>query len=89
SKLLANPDAACAKDPAWVSDLFTSGCNWTVAHETFTFTLFIVFLGLSAALWGRWVERSGPRKTGVVSALCWCGGLAFGALGVYLHQLWI
>ena len=30
---------------------------------------------LSAALWGGWLERAGPRKAGVVSAVCWCGGL--------------
>ena len=89
SKLLASPDAACDKDPGWIADLFTSSCNWTVPHETFTFTLFIVFLGIAAALWGGWLERAGPRKAGVVSALCWSGGLVMGAIGVYTHQLWI
>ena len=89
SKLLANPDAACPKTSSWTADLFTSTCNWSVASETFTFTLFIVCLGLAAALWGGWLERAGPRKAGVVSALCWCGGLVLGAIGVHLHQLWI
>ena len=89
SKLLGTPDPSCEKDPSWVSDLFTSSCNWTVPHLTFTFTLFIVFLGIAAALWGGWLERAGPRKAGVVSALCWSGGLVAGAIGVYTHQLWI
>jgi len=89
SKLLSNPDAACPKDSSWTAELFSTGCNWSVASLTFTFTLFIVVLGLAAAFWGGWLERAGPRKAGVVSALCWCGGLGFGALGVYLHQLWI
>jgi MFS family permease len=89
SKLLAAPDAACPKSSSWTTDLFTTGCNWSVASVTFTFTLFIVVLGLAAAFWGGWLERAGPRKAGVVSALCWCGGLALGALGVYQHQLWI
>ena len=40
--------------------------------------------GSSAALWGGWLERAGPRKAGVVSALCWCGGLVISAVGV-LH----
>ncbi len=40
------------------------------------------------------VQRSpanvgGPRKAGVVAAICWPGGLAVAALGVYLHQLWL
>ncbi len=53
------------------------------------FTLFFVVLGSSAALWGGWLERVGPRKAGVVAALCWCGGLVISAVGVILHQLWM
>src|SRR5450432_3363345 len=53
------------------------------------FTLFFVLLGSSAAIWGGWLEREGPRKAGVVAALCWCGGLVISAFGVYVHQLWI
>ena len=89
SRLLASPDASCPKSSAWTADLFTANCNWSVSSETFTFTLFIVVLGLAAALWGGWLERAGPRKAGVVAALCWSGGLVLGALGVYQHQLWI
>ena len=36
---------------------------------------------LAAALWGGWLERAGPRKAGVVAALCWGGGLMLGAIG--------
>ena len=53
------------------------------------FTFFFLLLGISAAIWGGWLERVGPRKAGLVSALCWCGGLLIGALGVYIHQLWL
>ena len=53
------------------------------------FTLFFVLLGTSAAIWGGWLEKAGPRKAGVVAAFCWCGGMVFSALGVYLHQLWM
>jgi MFS family permease len=53
------------------------------------YTLFFVFLGSSAALWGGWVEHAGPRKAGVVAALCWCGGLVISAAGVHMHQLWM
>jgi MFS family permease len=53
------------------------------------FTLFFVVLGVSAALWGGRLERVGPRKAGVVAALCWSGGLLLGAIGVYFHQLWL
>src|ERR1051325_3466064 len=53
------------------------------------YTLFFVFLGSSAALWGGWLERAGPRRAGVVSAICWCGGIGVAAIGVIVHQLWI
>src|SRR5258705_12497720 len=53
------------------------------------YTLFFVFLGSSAAMWGGWLERAGTRKAGVVSAVCWCGGIVIAAIGVILHQLWL
>ena len=53
------------------------------------YTLFFVVLGSSAAIWGGWLERAGPRKAGVVAALCWCGGLVISAVGVITHQLWM
>jgi MFS family permease len=53
------------------------------------FTLFFVFLGSSAALWGGWLDHVGPRKAAVVSTLCWCGGMLFSALGIYVHQFWM
>jgi MFS family permease len=53
------------------------------------YTLFFVFLGSAAALWGGWLERVGPRKAGVISALLWCGGMMISALGIHLHQFWL
>jgi MFS family permease len=60
---------------------------WSQTQIAAVFTLFIVVLGLSAAVFGRWVERAGPRKAGVVAALCWGGGFLVAALGVRLHAL--
>src|SRR4051812_33907744 len=80
---------ACAAGTNWFGELFTTTCDWSVGALTFTFTLFIVFLGLSAALWGGWLERVGPRKAGFVAACCWGGGFLLGALGIYIHQLWL
>jgi len=54
--------------------LTTTSCDWRVSDVTYVFTLAIVVLGVSAALWGGWLERVGPRRAGVVSALCWSGG---------------
>jgi MFS family permease len=71
-------------------DLVTSTrCDWPVSMLGWTYTLFFVLLGSSAALFGHWVERAGPRKAGVVAALCWCGGLFISAAGVYAHQIWL
>jgi len=53
------------------------------------FSIAIVMLGLSAAVCGTWVERSGPRKAMFVAACCWSAGFAVGALGVATTQLWL
>jgi MFS family permease len=79
---------ACA-DLNLFTALFTTTCDWRVADLGWIYTLFFVLLGSSAALWGGWLERAGPRKAGVVSALCWCGGIAVAAIGVKTHQLWL
>jgi MFS family permease len=79
---------ACPGMSLW-QELFTTTCDWRVASMGWMFTLFFVLLGVSAAIWGGWLERAGPRKAGVVAACCWGGGLLIGALGVYVHQLWI
>src|SRR5450432_2948142 len=76
-------------DMSLMQELFTTTCDWKVASLGWMFTLFFVLLGVSAAIWGGWLERVGPRKAGVVAALCWAGGLLIGAFGVYVHQLWI
>ena len=80
---------ACPSGTLLLDLLFTTSCDWSVSSLTWIFTLFIFFLGVSAARWGGWVDRVGPRKAGVVAALCWCGGLVVGAVGIWLHQLWI
>jgi MFS family permease len=77
---------ACTNLPA---ALTSTNCDWRVSDLVWVYTLFFVVLGLSAALFGSWVERVGPRRAGLVSAACWCGGIALGALGVFLHQLWL
>jgi uncharacterized membrane protein YhaH (DUF805 family) len=71
------------------SALFTTTCDWRVTDLLGIFAIGIVTLGLSAAIFGGWLERAGPRKAGVVAAFCWGGGFMIGAAGVYLHQLWI
>ncbi len=79
----------CGPDIGFFQELFISTCDWKVSTLGWMYTLFFVLLGSSAALWGGWLERVGPRRAGVVSAFCWCGGMLISALGVYTHQFWM
>ncbi|MBO9649043.1 MAG: OFA family MFS transporter [Variovorax sp.] len=92
SKALSTAGAgakACPSDMSFFAELFATGCDWRIATLGWMYTLFFVFLGCAAALWGGWLERAGPRKAGVVSAVCWCGGMLISALGIHLHQFWL
>ena len=80
---------ACPAGYTLLDRLTATACDWTVSDVSWVFTLGIVFLGASAALWGGWLERAGPRRAGLFAALCWPGGLALAALGVAVHQLWL
>lgn len=71
------------------SKIFTTEYDWDKALLGWVYTLFFVFLGGSAACFGRWLEEVGPRAAGCAAACCWSGGLLVAALGVYLHQLWL
>ena len=79
----------CPADMGFVASLFASTCDWKVSTLGWMYTLFFVFLGSAAAVWGGWLERAGPRKAGFIAALCWCGGLVISAIGVYVHQIWM
>jgi len=80
---------ACAADMGFLARLFSAECDWPISMLSWIYTLFFVFLGCSAAVLGGWLEHAGPRKAGLVSALCWCGGLLISAIGVKTHQLWL
>lgn len=90
SKALGIKEAIkCGPEVGFFQELFVTNCDWKISTLGWMYTLFFVLLGSSAALWGGWLERAGPRKAGVVSAFCWCGGMLFSALGVYFHQFWM
>ena len=63
--------------------------DWKLSTIGWTFSLAIVFLGLSAAVLGRWVERAGPRQAMLAAAFCFGGGFVVGALGISLHAFWL
>ena len=56
--------------------------DWTLKSVVWVFTVAIVFLGLSAAVAGKWLEKVGPRMVGTVAACCWGGGFMIGGIGI-------
>ena len=90
SKAIGVKDAVdCGPEVGFFEEIFSTSCDWEISTLGWMYTLFFVLLGSSAAIWGGWLERAGPRKAGVVSACCWCGGMLVSALGIYLHQFWL
>ncbi len=63
--------------------------DWKLTTIGWIFSVAIVFLGLSAFTFGRWLEQAGPRKAMFASASCFGGGFVVAALGVQLHQFWL
>jgi MFS family permease len=80
---------ACPESMGFLQTLVATDCDWKISTLGWMYTLFFVFLGSSAAIFGRWLEHAGPRKAGVVAAFCWGGGFFISALGVHLHQIWL
>ncbi|MBV8666335.1 MAG: OFA family MFS transporter [Burkholderiaceae bacterium] len=90
SKAIGLKDSvACPSDMGFFDVIFASSCDWKISMLSWMYTMFFVFLGSAAAIWGGWLEHAGPRKAGFVAALCWAGGLVISALGVYSHQIWL
>ena len=53
----------------------------------YIFSVAIAVLGLSAALFGAWLEKAGPRRAMFYAAICFGAGFEIAALGIKLHQL--
>lgn len=90
SKLIGQQQSLfCPATMSFWQLLITDACDWKIAQLGWIYTLFFIFLGCSAALWGSWLEKVGPRVVGIIAACCWCGGLLIASLGVFIHQLWL
>ena len=61
--------------------------DWKLTTIGWIFSVAIVFLGLSAFAFGRWLEDAGPRKAMLASAACFGGGFVVAALGVAVHSI--
>ena len=67
----------------------SSADDWALSEVVWIYSTAIVFLGLSAAFAGTWLEKVGPRMVGLVAAFCWGGGFLIGSVGIINHQLWL
>ena len=63
--------------------------DWRLTELGWIFSLAILFLGLSSAATGSWLDRVGPRKAMLLAATCFGGGFLISALGVSVHNLWL
>jgi len=63
--------------------------DWKLTELGWIFSLAIFFLGVSSAVFGRWVEEGGPRRAMFTAACCWAGGFLISAFGVSIHNLWL
>src|SRR5579883_2900782 len=63
--------------------------DWKLTQLGWIFTIAIVFLGLSAAAFGHWLEDAGPRKAMFAAACCFGGGFIISSFGVSIHNLWV
>ena len=63
--------------------------DWSQSQLAWIFSLAIMMLGLSAALFGKWLETAGPRKAMFVSACCFGLGFVIAYFGAISHQLWL
>lgn len=63
--------------------------DWRLSTIGWVFSVAIVFLGASAATFGTWLERVGPRRAMFAAALCFGGGFLVAAAGVATHRFWL
>jgi MFS family permease len=61
--------------------------DWTLLQLSWIFSIAIICLGLSAAVFGRWVETGGPRRAMFAAACCFGAGFLVSAVGIHLHQI--
>jgi MFS family permease len=85
AQLLCTAQQACP--PATAKAISTTPGDWSIVTLGWIFSIAILFLGLAAAVFGRWVESAGPRKAMFVAAILFCGGLVVAGFGVAIHNL--
>lgn len=67
----------------------SAASDWPLTTLGWIFSIALFMLGASAAIFGKWLERVGPRKAMFTSAVCFGSGFLVAAIGVYFHNIWI
>src|SRR5246500_1158774 len=65
------------------------GSAWNLKEVGYIFSIAIAFLGISAALFGAWLEKAGPRRAMFYAACCFGMGFVIASFGASSHQLWL
>lgn len=60
--------------------------NWTLTDVTISFSIAIFFLGLSAALMGKFVEKNGPRVSAIIAASLFGVGTMGSGLAIVMES---
>ncbi|MBH0160753.1 MULTISPECIES: L-lactate MFS transporter [Fictibacillus] len=63
--------------------------NWGLSEISLTFSIAILFLGLSAAFMGHFVERHGPRKSGIIASVCFGAGLLGSGFADQINSIYL
>lgn len=63
--------------------------GWDTTEISLAFSIAIFFLGFSAAFMGKFVEKHGPRKSGMLSALFFGVGVAGSGLATSMESLYM
>ncbi|KMK76857.1 OFA family MFS transporter [Alkalihalobacillus pseudalcaliphilus] len=63
--------------------------GWGLSSISLTFSIAILFLGLSAAFMGHFVEKYGPRVSGMVSASFFGIGMVGAGFATAMESLWL
>ncbi|MYF11583.1 MAG: OFA family MFS transporter [Gammaproteobacteria bacterium] len=67
----------------------SSADDWSITVVVGVFSTAIVFLGLSTAVAGKWLEEVGPRCAGVCAASLWGVGFVLAGIGIETHEIWL
>ncbi len=65
----------------------SDGSAWSLEQIGFIFSIAIAFLGISAAIFGAWLERVGPRRAMFYAAVCFGAGFYIASVGTSIHSL--